>query len=83
MILIVTQGSDLIAQDDNYDGPVPRVGEYIFHPEFDDDGTSAMSLPSAQIAGCVKTVTYGIYTRPKNGEKHFVGRPVKVVQVTI
>lgn len=31
----------------------------------------------------VKSVTYGIITRPRNGEGHFVGRPLNVVEVWV
>jgi hypothetical protein len=34
-----------------------------------------MTLQGCGIAGSAKTVTYGIYTRPQNGEKYFVKRP--------
>lgn len=81
--LIVIQGSETVARVEDYDGPVPRVGDYLFHPDLDDDGTQDMSLHATGIAGCVKAVTYGIYTRPGNGEAYFVGRPVSVVEVQL
>lgn len=81
--LIVIQGHETVARVEDYDGPVPRVGDYLFHPDLDDDGTSDMTLQGTGIAGCVKTVTWGLYTRPSNGEAHFVKRAVPVVEVEI
>jgi len=83
VLLVIMQGGETVARLEDYDGPVPRVGEYFFHPDLLDDGTSDMTLHTTGIAGCVKTVTYGIYTRPRNGEKYFVKRPVPVVEVQI
>lgn len=83
--LIVRQENQTVAVVENYDGPVPRKGDYIFHPARDDDGTGDMSTGNGGIAGCVKLVTFGIYARPKNGEPHFVARrpDARVVEVTI
>lgn len=83
VLLVIKQGGETVARLEGYDGPIPRVGEYFFHPDLDDDGTRDMTLHSAGIAGSVKTVTYGIYTRPRNGERYFVRRPVPVVEVQI
>ena len=82
--LVIMQQGDLIARIEDYDGPIPRVGEYLFHPDLDDDGTRDMSLHNpTNIAGSVKSVIYGIYTRPRNGEDYFTGRPVRIVEVQI
>jgi hypothetical protein len=81
--LVIIQGHETVARVEDYDGPVPRVGEYLFHPDLDDDGTSDMSLHGTGIAGCVKAVTWGLYTRPRNGEPYFTRRPVPVVEVAI
>ncbi len=81
--LIVVQAGETVARVEDYDGPVPRVGEYLFHPDLDDDGTSDMSLHGTGVAGSVKAVTYGVYTRPQDGEPYFVKRPVPVVEVEI
>jgi len=78
--MIIRQPSDgnaLIAVIKDYEGPVPRVGEYLFHPgqtDADYDGG---------IAGEVKSVTWALYKRPQNGEPYFVGRLTPVVEVTI
>jgi hypothetical protein len=81
--LIVIQGHETVARVEDYDGPVPRVGDYLFHPDLDDDGTRDMALHSSGIAGCVKTVTWGLYTRPRNGEAYFVKRAAPVVEIAI
>lgn len=82
MKLIIREPEGLVAQIDGYDGPIPRPGEFIFHPPLDDDGTSEPSLPGTSVMS-VKSVTYGILTRPRNGEKHFVGRPEPMVEVWV
>ena len=81
--LVIMQANETVARIEDYDGPVPRVGEYLFHPDLDDDGTRDMTLHGCGIAGSVKSVTYGIYTRPQNGEEYFVKRPVPVVEIQI
>ena len=81
--LIIIQEREVVARLEDYDGPIPRVGEYLFHPDLDDDGARDMSLHGTGIAGCVRAVTYGLYTRPRNGEPYFVKRPVPVVEVEI
>jgi hypothetical protein len=81
--LIIMQQGETVARIEDYDGPIPRVGEYFFHPPLDDDGTSDLTLHGTGIAGSAKTVTYGIYTRPRNGEAYFTGRPVQVVEIQI
>ena len=81
--LVIIQGNETVARIEDYDGPIPRKGGYFFHPPLDDDGASDLTLNGAGIAGSVKTVTYGIYTRPRNGEKYFTGRPVRIVEIQI
>ena len=78
--MIITQPSDgnaLIAVIEDYEGPVPCEGQYLFHPGRTDADYNG------GIAGTVKTVTYALYKRPQNGEPHFVGRITPVVEVTI
>lgn len=74
----ITQDRELIAILEDYDGPIPRVGEYIFHPALDDDKFDQfLSIidHNGGIAGCVKTVTWGLYQRPRKiGVKHFIKR---------
>lgn len=82
MRLIINSQDGLVARVDDYQGPVPRQGEYIFHPPFNDDGESDLHTHGNNVMS-VKTVTYGIITRPENGEEHFVGRPVQVVEVWV
>ena len=87
MRLIIRENPDggndgLVAEIDGYDGPIPRPGEYIFHPPSDDDGFSDLSEHGTNVMS-VKSVTYGIIARPRNGEKHFVGRPIQIVEVWV
>lgn len=83
VLLRIMQHGELVARIEDYDGPIPQQGDYLFNPDLDDNGTSDLTLHGAGIAGSVRCVTYGIYTRPQNGEPYFVGRPVKVVEIQI
>ena len=82
MKLIIRESGGLVAEVEDYTGPIPRPGEYIFHPPQGDDGHGDLSVHGTNVM-TVKTVTYGIITRPRNGEKHFVGRPVQVVEIWV
>lgn len=82
MKLIIREPDGLVAEVDDYDGPVPRPGEYIFHPPREDDGFSDLSLPGTNVM-MVKSVIYGIITRPRKGENHFVGRPCQIVEIWV
>lgn len=83
--LIVNQGPELIADVPDYDGPIPAVGTYIFHPPSPGKpGHSGVENPwDGGIAGCVKLVTMAIYGRPQDGETYFTGRNTNIVVVDI
>ena len=57
MHMRIVQGSELIADLPDWDGPVPRTGDYIFHPPYRPGDIEG-------IAGCVKTVTWRTHDRP-------------------
>lgn len=57
-------------------GAVPRVGDYLFHPNQDPDKQN----DPHQIAGQVKTVTWQTHVRT---EKGFVQNPVPYVEIWI
>jgi hypothetical protein len=59
MHMRIVQGNELIADLPEWDGPIPRVGEYIFHPPY---GSSDVE----GIAGHVKTVTWRTHDRPED-----------------
>lgn len=80
--LIVRQGSELIADVPDYDGPTPVEGMYLFHPPLDPEDGLTGSWDGG-IAGCVKTVTLAVYGRPQSGEKHFTGRNTNIIEVHI
>jgi hypothetical protein len=82
MKLIIRESDGLVAEIEDYRGPIPRAGEYIFHPPLDDDGFSDLSVHGTNVMS-VKSVTYGIITRPRKGENHFVGRPGPVVEIWV
>ena len=75
LIIVEAPGSTLVAEVDNYTGPIPRPGEYIVHPPLHPDG-----MPN--VMG-VKTVTYGILARPQHGESYFVGDPEPYVEIHV
>jgi len=55
----IVQDNDLIADLPDWPHPVPRVGDYIFHPP--------LGASNEGIAGCVKTVTWRTHDRPAPG----------------
>ena len=57
MHMRIVQGNDLIADLPDWPHPIPRVGDYIFHPPYDSNDIEG-------IAGCVKTVTWRTHDRP-------------------
>jgi len=56
----IVQENELIVDLPEWTGPVPRVGEYIFHPPYGD-------ISPEGIAGCVKTVTWRTHDRDRPG----------------
>lgn len=82
--LIVVSGADLIADLPAYDGPIPRVGEYIAHPPLNADYFVDYYSRHANVAGCVKQVIHGLYARPRKIDtKHFVATNHPWVEVHI
>jgi len=55
----IVQGHETIVDLPEWPGPVPRVGEYIFHPP--------LGSASGGIAGCVKVVTWRTHDRGPDG----------------
>jgi hypothetical protein len=58
MHMRIVQGREIIVDLPEWDGPIPRVGEYIFHPPYGE-----RSPETENIAGCVKTVTWRTHDR--------------------
>jgi len=81
MKLIIREHDGLVAQVDDYDGPVPRTGDYIFHPPLDDTGTGNLSVHGTSVMS-VKTVIWGIIAR-KPGLDHFTGRAEPMVEIWV
>ena len=52
----IVQGNELIADLPEWPHPIPRVGDYIFHPPYG-------PRDSEGIAGCVKVVTWRTHDR--------------------
>lgn len=70
--MIISSNEGVIGTIDNWEGPVPRPGDYIFHPMLDNrevlgrgDGGNVIS---------VQTVTWGILARPRVRTGQFTGR---------
>ena len=85
--LVINSAEGLVAVIENYDGPVPRAGDYIFRPPLDDDGVSDLSTHGNNVMS-VKTVTWGIIMRPPagltdDGPRHFTGRHLPMVEVWV
>jgi hypothetical protein len=72
MHMTIIQGSDVIVDLPEWDGPIPRQGDYIFHPRL---GNSPEG-----IAGSVKTVTWRTHDRGPDG---FVMTARPYVEVSI
>lgn len=56
----IVQGNELIADLPEWPHPIPRVGDYIFHPP--------LGRSPEGIAGCVKVVTWRTHDRPADPE---------------
>jgi hypothetical protein len=80
MRLIITQDNQLVADVPDYEGPVPRPGDYIHHP------TETEPAPGLYPDGTmiVKQVGWGIIARPgRKSVKHFVGAAEPFVEVIV
>lgn len=78
MRLIITEGSQVVADVRDYEGPVPRPGDYIHHPR----GTEP--VPGLHEDGFmqVKQVDWGIVGR-QEGAGYFVGAAEPFVEVFV
>jgi hypothetical protein len=77
--LIITQDNQAIALVEDYEGPVPRVGDSVHHPR----GTEPVPGLFSDGTMIVKHVGWGIIARPRNGEGHFVGGAEPFVEVIV
>jgi hypothetical protein len=79
MRLIITQENQVVADIPDYQGPVPRVGEFIHHPCHAQPGPGYLDGVMS-----VWAVSYGIIARPEDGETgHFVGAAEPFVEVIV
>jgi hypothetical protein len=77
--LIITQENEVVADVPDYQGPVPRAGEFIHHPRHVQPGPGYLDGVMS-----VKVVSYGIIARPEDGEtRHFVGAAEPFVEVIV
>jgi len=75
--VMVTQGGETVAVIEEWDGPVPRAGDYIYHP-----GRSEPEIGGG-IAGKVLQVVWGIYARPRDNAPYFVKSGAPFVEVVL
>lgn len=79
MRLIITHGGEVVAEIAAYDGPVPRVGEYVVRPR---GGEPERGLGEHVMS--VKVVSYGIIARPEDGKTgRFTGAAGPFVEVIV
>ena len=72
----IVQGNDLIADLPEWPGPVPREGDYIFHPPFRPGGHEG-------IAGSVACVKWRTHDRPGPDATEFVMTAHPYVEVVL
>lgn len=80
MKLIIMQENQLVALVEDYEGPVPRPGDYIHHPR------GYEPVPGLHPDGTmmVKQVGWGIIARDATRvAKHFIGAEEPFVEVTV
>ncbi len=73
--VIIEQDNETIAVLDNWDGPLPRKDDYIFHPPLNGGPEPAEGghMPGRGVMQ-VKLVTWGILARPAGNGPWFTGR---------
>jgi hypothetical protein len=85
MRLVILQDDQLLTRIDNYEGPVPRTGEYVYVPSHGDYGHSNEIPPTNVVQ--VKTVTWHLMARPgqTSGVDYYVGRSLneEVVELVV
>jgi hypothetical protein len=81
----VVQGAELVADMPGWEGPVPRRGDYLFHPPQEGHPQFATGGPvHANVAGRVASVGWYIYRRPAlAGEYGFVKADQPYVEITL
>jgi len=71
--LHVVQDNQTVVDLPEWNGPIPRKGDYLFHPPFQNGGPE-------NIAGCVKVVVWRLHDRTPAG---FVITAHPYVEITI
>ena len=76
----IVSGNELVADLPDWPGPVPRAGEYVFHPPFGNQDV----IPDQRtgISGSIKTVTWRLYDRTPQGTG-FVQTARPFIEITI
>lgn len=75
----IVQNHELIVDLPKWKGPIPRVGDYIFHPPFDpgeDEGVGS-------IAGSVAVVKWRTHDRPGRDATEFVMTAHPYVEIVL
>lgn len=76
----IIQDGETVADLPDWDGPIPRAGEYIFHPPFGNQDVIPDSTTG--IAGHVKIVTWRTHDRSPAGTS-FVQTARPYVEITL
>ncbi len=71
----IVQGGALVGTVDDWQGPLPGKGDYIFHPPFAGESESGVMS--------VKVVTFRMLTRPVPAVGHFTGHPDPYVEICV
>jgi hypothetical protein len=77
----VVSGSETVVDLPEWDGPVPRTGDYLFHPGPEGTHPQDDSWGADNVAGCVSTVTWHLHQR--TGDGRFIMTTEPYVEITI
>lgn len=58
----ITQGNELVADLPEWEGPLPEVNDYLFHPPQLGEPNEPENLST--IAGCISSRVWRMYERP-------------------
>lgn len=74
VVIVESPGDAVVGVVEDWPGPVPHAGEYIFHPP-------SGGRPETNVMR-VKTVTYRMLTRPVSGA-YFTAHPEPYIQIHV
>lgn len=82
--VVITSAEGVIGIIDGWTGPLPRVGDALFHPPSDDNGIKDLSVAADNVMS-VKTVTWGLLMRGPEATAagHFTRRYLPMVEIYV